>query len=156
MPTPSQDSLLLEGTYLLTVSAVGVQGCSPPAAPLGLLPLSVSLMLTQEQGGWIARSAPREGYELVLHLRETGRNAKFATLIGTIEGMGVASISPGEPPDLAIWFPDPQPVAGTAVVALHVPGLNGQINGPVVFINAQQPGPTTCPGAEWILGRSPF
>jgi hypothetical protein len=159
-PTASDPGALplTEGRQLLTLSgfAASSNPALPPCAPAGVprdgTSVNTVVLLTAENGGWMARSALNLG-TIELHLRAGGAAAAGHAVTGTITGTGVDVGLMGVTRDVRVMLASSTGGAATFDGETNSPSssfLVGRITGAVRFADGEGAS-STCSAIQWTM-----
>jgi hypothetical protein len=88
LPLAAGRQLLTLGGFSASLDPAAFPPCTPPGQPRDGTSVNTVVMLTNEGGEWVARSAPTMG-SLEVRLRATGTSARGYGVVGTIGGMAL-------------------------------------------------------------------
>ncbi|MEO7272373.1 MAG: hypothetical protein ABIX28_17550 [Vicinamibacterales bacterium] len=149
---------LTEGRQLLTLSgfAVSSDPALPPCAPIGQprdgTSVNTVVVLTTENGGWVARSAPDVG-TIELRLRAGATAATGYPVTGTISGTGIDIGLMGVTRDVRVTFASTTGGAATfdgETTTKSSSMIVGRMSGAMRFADSQGVS-STCAAIQWTM-----
>jgi len=149
---------LVQGRQLLTLSgfAVSSDPALPPCAPIGQprdgTSVNTVVVLTPENGGWVARSALDLG-TIELRLRAGANAAAGYPVSGTISGTGIDIGLMGVTRDVRVTFASATGGAATfegETTSKSSPMVVGRMSGAMRFADSQGVS-STCAAIQWTM-----